>query len=237
MLLFILKLALSHVLGDFVFQPKKWVKDKEKKKHKSVYLYLHVGVHAAFLLLLLPFQMKFIWATLVIISTHLFIDLLKLNLTNSKNSKVLFAADQTLHLLVLAGVVHYFYPFNFSLGAEDLQSILLLTLALTTTTAVAGIIMKVALGGWEISEDKNHDSLKNAGMYIGMLERLFIFFFIISQQWQAIGFLIAAKSIFRFSDLSRAKDRKLTEYVLIGTLLSYGLAIIVGLGYLTLQHQ
>jgi len=44
--------------------------------------------------------------------------------------------------------------------------------------------------------------------------------------------LIAAKSIFRFSDLSRSKDRKLTEYVLIGTLLSYGLAIMIALGAL-----
>jgi len=44
--------------------------------------------------------------------------------------------------------------------------------------------------------------------------------------------LIAAKSVFRFGDLSRAKDRKLTEYILIGTFLSFGLAIAIGLGYL-----
>jgi hypothetical protein len=47
--------------------------------------------------------------------------------------------------------------------------------------------------------------------------------------FDAIGFLLAAKSIFRFGDLKEAKDRKLTEYVLIGTLLSFGIALLIGL--------
>lgn len=37
-----------------------------------------------------------------------------------------------------------------------------------------------------------------------------------------IGFLVAAKSILRFEE---AKKQKLAEYVLIGTLLSFSLAI------------
>jgi hypothetical protein len=46
----------------------------------------------------------------------------------------------------------------------------------------------------------------------------------------SIGFLMAAKSIFRFGDLTPIQDRKLTEYVLIGTLISFGTAI--GTGFL-----
>lgn len=57
----------------------------------------------------------------------------------------------------------------------------------------------------------------------------YVFGFVVFDQWAAIGWLIAAKSIFRFSDLSRAKDRKLTEYMIIGTLLSVAIAISVGL--------
>jgi hypothetical protein len=76
---------------------------------------------------------------------------------------------------------------------------------------------------------KNDDSLQNAGNYIGILERLFVFYFVISGHLEAVGFLLAAKSIFRFGDLKEAKDRKLTEYVLIGTLLSFGIAFLVGL--------
>lgn len=80
--------------------------------------------------------------------------------------------------------------------------------------------------------EKNAEkSLENAGAYIGMLERLFIFGFIVLNQWSVIGFLLAAKSVFRFGDLSKASDRKLTEYILIGTLLSFALAIVTALGY------
>jgi hypothetical protein len=43
--------------------------------------------------------------------------------------------------------------------------------------------------------------------------------------------LITAKSVFRFGDLNKGKNRKLTEYVLIGTLLSFGLAILAGMLY------
>ena len=74
-------------------------------------------------------------------------------------------------------------------------------------------------------------SLAGAGKIIGMLERLFVFGFILLNAWSAIGFLIAAKSVFRFGDLTEGKNRQLTEYVLIGTLLSFGIAIAAGLLY------
>ena len=57
----------------------------------------------------------------------------------------------------------------------------------------------------------------------------FVFYFVVSVNFEAIGFLLAAKSIFRFGDLKEAKDRKLTEYVLIGTLLSFGIALLTGI--------
>ncbi len=43
------------------------------------------------------------------------------------------------------------------------------------------------------------------------------------------SFLMAAKSVLRFGDLREAKDKGHTEYVLIGTLLSFGLALATGL--------
>jgi hypothetical protein len=66
---------------------------------------------------------------------------------------------------------------------------------------------------------------------LGILERLFIFFFILLKYWEGIGFLLAAKSVFRFGDLSKSEDRSLTEYILIGTLLSFGMAIATAVGY------
>ena len=82
------------------------------------------------------------------------------------------------------------------------------------------------MSNWSKALNESNDaSLNNAGKYIGILERLFVFTFIIAGNWGAIGFLLAAKSVFRFGDLRESKDRKLTEYILIGTLLSFGIAI------------
>ena len=53
--------------------------------------------------------------------------------------------------------------------------------------------------------------------------------FILIGKIEAIGFLLAAKSIFRFGELSKSKEIKTTEYVLIGTLASFTIAIIIGL--------
>ena len=53
--------------------------------------------------------------------------------------------------------------------------------------------------------------------------------FVLLNQFSAIGFLIAAKSIFRFGDLTKHQDRKLTEYVLLGTFTSVALTMAVGL--------
>lgn len=73
------------------------------------------------------------------------------------------------------------------------------------------------------------DGLKSAGKIIGILERVLIFTFMIIGQYEAIGFLIAAKSIYRFTDLKSSSERKFSEYVLIGTLLSFIIAILVGI--------
>ncbi|MGB5275297.1 MAG: DUF3307 domain-containing protein, partial [Flavobacteriaceae bacterium] len=75
------------------------------------------------------------------------------------------------------------------------------------------------------------ESLSNAGKYIGIIERLFVLTFLVLGRWEAIGLLITAKSVFRFNDLKESNNRKLTEYILIGTLLSFGIAIGTGLLY------
>ena len=92
--------------------------------------------------------------------------------------------------------------------------------------------MAKLLEGMSDKIELDHKSLPNAGKYIGIIERLFVLIFIILGRWEAIGLLITAKSVFRFNDLKESNSRKLTEYILIGTLLSFGLAIMTGLIYL-----
>jgi len=237
MIALLIKLLIAHVLGDFVLQPDSWVERKKKKKHKSIHFYLHGLVHLLSLVILLEFNFSYWLGIILIVASHLGVDLIKLNLENKMNPRLLFAADQLLHLIIIALVVYYYYPYALDLDALYSKEVLLIMLSLLVLTSVSSVLIKIMMSTWNLKENNPEESLEYAGKYIGMLERLFIFVFIVINQWSAIGWLIAAKSVFRFSDLSRAKDRKLTEYILIGTLLSFGLAIAVGLLFQFLIKQ
>ncbi|PIB34856.1 hypothetical protein BFP72_05275 [Reichenbachiella sp. 5M10] len=231
MISLLLKLLIAHTLGDFVLQPDEWVVDKRLKKHRSRFLYLHVLVHVLTLLVLLQFDWNYVPLMVVIAVSHFFIDLVKLHLDSVVNTRLLFVIDQVAHLLIIGALVYFHEPFAIDFGVLYANSSLLLIFALLSITSISSIVMRLIMSRWTLNEDSENDSLAQAGKYIGILERLFVFGFIVLNQWQAIGLLIAAKSVFRFSDLSKAKDRKLTEYILIGTLLSFGLAISIGLAY------
>ena len=69
--------------------------------------------------------------------------------------------------------------------------------------------------------------LEDGGKLIGYLERLLILTFVIVNQFAGIGFLVAAKSIFRFSEIKESNDRKEAEYIIIGTFTSFLYAIII----------
>lgn len=231
MMLLVLKLVLAHAIGDFVLQPDQWVKDKNIKKHKSKYLYFHVLIHALALLILLQFNTNYWIGIISIVVSHYIIDVIKLNLTKKINPRLLFILDQIAHLIVIAIVALSYTQYSFDINTLYSKNVLALLLSLIAITSIASVIMRLVMSKWILDEDDANDSLEKAGKYIGILERLFVFGFIIINQWSAIGLLIAAKSVFRFGDLSKAKDRKLTEYILIGTLLSFGIAISVGLLY------
>jgi hypothetical protein len=226
----LIKLLLAHFIGDFVLQSNKWVAHKEKYLFKSKYLYLHVLLHALLLLLVLGFEKKY-WLAIVVISmAHLVIDGIKL-MQPIKNNRILFFMDQLAHIAILFWVAND-WRIPFEVQAYVTARNLLLLLATVLLTSVTSIVLKVVFSFWgkdleEIS--KEDSSLKDAGRYIGMLERLFVFTFVLLNKWEAIGFLLAAKSVFRFGDLTKASDRKLTEYILIGTLLSFGIAIMLGI--------
>lgn len=231
MIVLFIKLILAHFIGDFLLQPQKWVEHKEKYKQKSRYLYFHVLVHFAALLIVLQFDFSYWLGFLIIILSHYIIDLIKLKLKTKSNVRLLFGLDQLAHLIIIAIAVSIYKPYDLNLNSLYNPKFLLLITAILGVTVVSSIIMKIVISKWYFKENNSNLSLENAGAFIGILERLFVFALIISHHWEGIGFLIAAKSVLRFSDLSKAKDRKLTEYILIGTLLSFGLAVLFGISY------
>jgi hypothetical protein len=227
MLALTIKFILAHLAGDFLFQSDKWIDDKKEKKYKSPFLYWHLLIHLVLLLVTLQFNFHYWKGIVLIIISHYIIDVIKLNLNEKINSRILFFADQILHFTIILGAVHYYYPFKIDMSSiYNIEPLLLITFILITTY-VSSIVIKILISKWKI----NGESPNQAGKYIGILERLFIFSFIILDYWEGIGFLLAAKSVFRFGDLSKTEDRNLTEYILIGTLLSFGIAIATAVGY------
>lgn len=225
MILFI-KILLAHLLGDFLLQPTSWVAHKQAHQAKSIYLYVHVLVH--FLLLYILTSSDFIYYAMAIALTHGLIDYLKIKFQKPNSARIWFMVDQALHLLVLVIVALTYQKIDLNLYSIP-DKLWIFATAILALTLPASIFIKNLISIW-IPEDKNtKEDLQNAGKYIGILERLFVFGFIFGGYFTAIGFLLAAKSIFRFGDLTQVRDRKMTEYVLIGTFISFGLAILVGL--------
>lgn len=232
MILFV-QLLLAHLIGDFVLQPNAWVANKMQHKHKSVYLYAHILLHGI-LAWLFSWSWSFAGYALLLALLHGLIDLLKLYLQKPQTQRYWLLGDQLLHLISIGAMVLLYEKTNLKLYTLD-QRVWLYTTGVLFLTTPASIIIKNIISIWTPAQPNQPDEptdLQNAGKYIGILERLFVYFFVVAGNFASIGFLMAAKSIFRFGDLTQAKDRRLTEYVLIGTLISFGMAIAVG--YLTL---
>lgn len=221
----LLKFIFAHLLSDFFLQPHSWVLDKEAKKIKSIKLLFHI---------LITFCAVWIFSRNLFVSlfigfTHYGIDLWKVY-TKSRNIKV-FIIDQILHLIIL--IISWLYLINgfeqfLDLSKDifaDFKTWAILTVYLFCTFPL-GIIIGLATKKWrdEIEINKK-DSLNEAGKWIGIFERMLILTFVINNQYEAIGFLIAAKALLRF----RESDLKLTEYVLIGTLISFTITILLGI--------
>jgi hypothetical protein len=224
----LLRLIVAHLLTDFVLQPSAWVNQKKQKKHLSLKLYFHVLIAGLTAYLLSGLWQNW-WLPLVITITHLVIDLWKLN---RPDKVIYFIADQLLHILVILMVwVCLFYDLDIvrHFIGQQLQNtdLWLIIIGYLLVTWPLGIIIGMATEKWRIAAEVNKEGLLKAGVWIGFFERLLILTFIISNQFAAVGFLIAAKSILRFSD--KENTQKKTEYVLIGTLMSFAAAAIIGI--------
>lgn len=231
--LILLQLLLAHILTDFVLQPTSLVEQKRDKKASSWFLYFHSFL-AGFLTYVLLQKWELWYIPIVISFTHFFIDLWKLQ--HKKDTLKLFLLDQLWHILIIILVWLYLIggyseliPFIAKLFSS--QQFLVIIISYLLVVLPTGFLIGKATRRWHIELEpngKNH-SLEAAGRYIGIFERILVLTFILTQNFSAIGFLIAAKSILRFSDKTDASARKQTEYVLIGTLMSFAITIIIGL--------
>ncbi|MDC9515195.1 DUF3307 domain-containing protein [Pseudoalteromonas sp. CST5] len=232
-------LIIGHLVSDFFLQPMSWVNDRNTHHFKAKKLYLHVLVHGVVSAIILAlWEYSYGWqqlntvllSTAAIMLSHYLIDIAK---SYSSKGVVPFLLDQIAHIAVIIALCIYI---------TDNQSLIAYVSALATNPkvlwVVCGYLIILSPSAVFIrmmlerltANFSSEGSLPLAGQSIGMIERVLMLSFILLDQFAGLGFLLAAKSVFRFGDLSASKDKKLTEYVMLGTLLSVSVTLFVGLG-------
>lgn len=245
-----LSLWLGHLVGDFALQTERIL---EQKRNSSFRGYLkHGAVHyccaLAFLLLfaavpVLSLRTQSVLAGLI--AVHLLSDCGKLVLVHKgkvHDGASTFIVDQVWHTLTVATAAWFIAATGWSdfrttfLRFQELRSTLLPVLVVYVAVIFGGgylvrYLTKPLLEGFRktpgqtMSAD-NISQLRNAGMYIGWLERFLILTALVLQSPATVGLILTAKAVIRFPEL---KDIRFAEYFLIGTLLSMSVALIGGL--------
>src|SRR5690606_15677709 len=166
----------------------------------------------------------------VVLVAHFLTDLVKTLLP--RTSLLAFIGDQLAHWLVLLALWVFYIglpPATGLLQGMTLDKALLLSLTYLIVMLPMSVVISLCLSPWiaevrQLESDEN--SLAKAGAMIGYLERLLILTFVLVGEYTAIGFVLAIKAAFRFKDTD---DRRKAEYMMMGTLLSFGLTITFGL--------
>jgi len=228
-------LVFAHAVADFLLQPG-WMA-RGKRAPGPLLLHTAIVAGSSWLALGLPLHPAIFVLTLL----HLATDLLKVWALGDRLGG--FLADQALHLATILGLALWL-PGLYALGLwanppaplpagtlADLPEAMLWGAGAILATVAGGHVVGKLLQPFLEAEPKlARGSLKDAGRLIGLLERAMAFLLVAVGQTGGVGFLIAAKSLLRFT--TAQEDRVLSEYVIIGTLASVGWALAAA--YVTL---
>ena len=227
----LLRLLIAHLLTDFLLQPKAWVEDREANKLKSLSLLWHVALTT---LLAYAFSGLYSnwWIPLVIFITHYIIDAIKSYLPDNLYTSL---SDQAMHALVIAGIWliadHKWEAVRTEICTRTTNdNFWIIAFGYVLVTWPLGILIGIATAKWRknlTAKKAAADELADAGKWIGICERALILTFVLTHQFTAIGFLMTAKSILRFGDKDKDAEKK-TEYILVGTLLSFASSALLG---------
>lgn len=233
-----LNLLFAHVVGDFYCQTGRSCNGKREKGLMGGDLYVHALIIFV-LSWLAVWSWSFWWAALVIGVIHLFIDAAKAAVERkfkvdgqpvhmTRYAVWPFVIDQTLHVALIVFVAWWWLQYNDWTQFGWLQTDwLMAALVLLLCWNPANLLTKHILHYCQVAvlQEQPEQTTFKSGALIGTIERWLIVFFMAIQQYEAIGFLIAAKSILRFSE---TKESEKSEYVLAGTLVSIAIAVACG---------
>jgi hypothetical protein len=205
------------------------VVDRRSRHFRSPFLYLHAVVHFA-LAWIVTASMAGWKVAAIIAAGHILLDGGKALLKG--DGLQAFILDQIGHILILLGcwmlATQVKWSNAIALWASS-PEVLWPACGYGLVVFLFPKLIALATRQWRTSLDEGREPLIRAGRWIGIIERVLVFTFVLIDNFGAIGFLLAAKSVLRFGDLRDARDKGQTEYVLIGTLLSFGLTILTGL--------
>lgn len=219
-----IRLLLAHIIGDFVLQSDEWCRSKLKYGLRSYHIYIHALIIFSLSWFIL-WSWSAWWVAIIIGFTHLVIDAFK-----KHDGLQPFLWDQVAHIVIL--LVSGYVALKKGLFAElccNTYYVMCIVVFLLNAKP-ANILIKLLLRTYSVNisdtgESQERDLRIQSGKLIGNIERWLIIIFILCQQYEVIGFLIAGKSIIRYKE----GDTQKTEYVLAGTLLSVFIAVISGL--------
>jgi len=237
-------LCLAHLATDFLLQSDAMVKAKKQGRarayaihgaiHYAAIVAVTAGAHPGWLM-----DLRYQAAGVALIAAHLLIDLAKENLTAKKtgDNVWIFLADQGAHLATIAAAALLFTRTRLDalrqwLGAlEPHRDKILAVLVVYFGVVFAGgylirFLTKPLTRHLPGVEGGSSQSLRNAGMYIGWLERSLVLTAVLMHSPATVGLVLAAKSIARFPEMGKSEG--FAEYFLIGTLLSLLGAIFGG---------
>ncbi|GAA0525533.1 hypothetical protein FHS83_001949 [Rhizomicrobium palustre] len=221
----LLALVAAHLIADFPAQGE-WLL---RRKKNPLYLLLHIAIVIAAAILVLGAAP---WPLLAILAgTHLVMDALKVHVL--KDTLASFLIDQFVHLAVILGL-GFLYPDAFANGfwarqdwLSHYQALLCLIAGTILSLHTGAILIKKITAPFVTEIGQEIQGLSHGGTYIGCLERALVMLLMLINQPAGVGFLITAKSILRFGDVKESAQRKLTEYIIIGTFLSFGWGLLV----------
>ncbi|HVU33671.1 MAG TPA: DUF3307 domain-containing protein [Opitutaceae bacterium] len=242
-----LALLVAHLAGDFVFQSDTMARGKRDLNT----LFSHAAIHA-----LLAYVAIGDWdgweLPLAVFVSHAVVDAIKVRVGRTQTA---FWTDQAAHLAILAGIAAGAAGLGYACGWTDsLAGNWSAACVILSGAIVCVRVLAVVIGFWvepylveiktagHTGDATGRDAiagggprgLTNGGRTIGQWERALIFLLVLIGQPAGIGFLIAAKSIFRFGELMDRQNRMEAEYITIGTLMSFGSAIAVSFATLAL---
>jgi hypothetical protein len=225
-----LLLFIAHLISDFILQPQSW-SDLKSEATFTRYHVFHILVVAIFSLLL-SLDPGFWLYALILTVLHLLTDILKSYFISKYPGRrgSLFFGDQMVHLVlifIVAAAYDKWHGIRFIYNPPIDKVAMVAGFILCLKPANIVIKHLLSVFSISISDDatgiKEGESLPNAGKLIGISERLLALVLILYGQFEAVGLIIAAKSILRLSGTQKS------EYVLTGTLLSFGIAVFSGI--------